>query len=264
MKYINEKKIEKLDINSNNLVIAIDFDKTITAKTSMDSWGASGLLLGKEFKEKLEKLYIKYRPVELDYEITAEEKTKKMEEWYKSCMDLYEEYNLSVSKLEESVEKSRLVFRKGAKEFLNNAIKKDIPVIILSAGIGNVIEMFLKKNDCLGKNFEIISNFLQFDDLGNIKPFDGELIHTTNKNLNKKHKNKIEEELGKRKYRILIGDMIEDEKMVPKEDWNRTIKVAFLNAKIEENVELYKKSFDIVLTNENANFDELKEIFPAI
>ena len=58
--------------------------------------------------------------------------------------------------------------------------------------------------------------------------------------------------------------MIEDEKMVPKEDWNRTIKVAFLNAKIEENVELYKKSFDIVLTNEDANFDELKEIFPAI
>ena len=66
MKYINEKKIEKLDINSSNLAIAIDFDKTITAKTSMDSWGASGLLLGKEFKEKLEKLYIKYRPVELD------------------------------------------------------------------------------------------------------------------------------------------------------------------------------------------------------
>lgn len=106
-----------------------------------------------------------------------------MEEWYKSCMDLYEEYNLSVSKLEESVEKSRLVFRKGAKEFLNNAIKKDIPVIILSAGIGNVIEMFLKKNDCLGKNFEIISNFLQFDDLGNIKPFDGELIHTNKQKI---------------------------------------------------------------------------------
>lgn len=264
MKYINEKKIEKLDINSNNLVVVIDFDRTITAKTSMDSWDASGLLLGKEFKEKLEKLYIKYRPIELDYEISEEEKTKKMEEWYKACMNLYEEYNLSTSKLEESMERSRLVFRNGAKEFLDYLIKKEIPVVVLSAGIGNVIEMFLKKNDCLGKNFEIISNFLQFDNLGNIKPFDGELIHTTNKNLNKRHKNKTAEELEKRKYRILIGDMIEDEKMVPKEDWDRTAKVSFLDIKVEENLELYKKSFDIVLTNEDANFDELREIFPAI
>lgn len=264
MKYINEDKIKKLDINSSNLVIVIDFDRTITAKTSMDSWDASGLLLGKEFKEKLEKLYLEYRPIELDYEISEEEKTKKMEEWYKACMNLYEEYNLSTSKLEESVEKSRLVFRKGAKEFLNNAIIKDIPVIILSAGIGNVIEIFLKKNNCLGKNFEIISNFLQFDNLGNIKPFNGQLIHTTNKNLNKKHKDKIKEELVKRKYRILIGDMLEDEKMVPKEEWNRTIKVSFLDIKVEENLELYKKSFDLVLTNEDSNFDKLREIFPAI
>lgn len=265
MEYLNKEKIEKLNINSSNLVIVLDFDRTITASNSMDSWDASGLLLGDDFKEKLEKLYIKYRPIELDYKISKEEKARKMEKWYKQCLDLYEEYNLSKQKLEESVEKSKLIFRKGAKEFLNNAIEKEIPVVILSAGIGNVIELFLKKNNLLGKNFEIISNFLQFDEKGNIKPFKGKLIHTTNKELNIIDLRKdLKEELSSRKYRILVGDMIEDEKMVPKEEWNKTIKIAFLDVNIKENMELYKESFDVVLTNEDSSFNKIREIFPAI
>ncbi len=265
MKYINKEKLEKLNINSSNLVIVLDFDRTITASNSMDSWDASGLLLGNDFKEKLEKLYIKYRPIELDYKISKEEKARQMEKWYKECLDLYEEYKLNKQELEESVKKSKLIFRKGAKEFLNNAIEKEIPVVILSAGIGNVIEMFLKKNNVLGKNFEIISNFLQFDEKGNIKPFKGKLIHTTNKELNIIDLRKdFKEELISRKYRILVGDMIEDEKMVSRKEWDRTMKIAFLDISIKENIELYKNSFDIVLTNEDSNFDKIREIFPAI
>ena len=58
--------------------------------------------------------------------------------------------------------------------------------------------------------------------------------------------------------------MIEDEKMVSRKEWDRTMKIAFPDISIKENIELYKNSFDIVLTNEDSNFDKIREIFPAI
>lgn len=47
--------------------------------------------------------------------------------------------------------------------------------------------------------------------------------------------------------------------MVSKDRLNSTIAVGFLDKKIEENLELYKSTFDIVLTD-NANFKEIEDI----
>ena len=48
MKYIKKVKLDKT-----NMYVAIDFDKTITATESEDSWDATGKMLGKEFETKL-------------------------------------------------------------------------------------------------------------------------------------------------------------------------------------------------------------------
>jgi 2-hydroxy-3-keto-5-methylthiopentenyl-1-phosphate phosphatase len=47
-----------------------------------------------------------------------------------------------------------LIFRKGAKEFLQFMQKNDIPVVIISAGIGDTIKFFLKNNK-YNKYFEL-------------------------------------------------------------------------------------------------------------
>ena len=163
MKYIKKVKLDKIKLDKTNMYVAIDFDKTITATESEDSWDATGKMLGKEFETKLSNLYKKYRPIELNYQITFEEKNKAMENWYQECMNLYYEYHLTKDKLEKSIQKSNLIFRSGAKEFLAHMNKYNIPVIILSAGIGNVIEIFLKENKCYYNNIFIISNFISFD-----------------------------------------------------------------------------------------------------
>lgn len=54
--------------------------------------------------------------------------------------------------------------------------------------------------------------------------------------------------------------MIEDKKMIEEKEWEHTILIGFLNEEIEANMEVYKKEFDIVLTNEDATFDKVKEI----
>lgn len=255
MKYINTDKLEKLKINEDNVYFVLDFDKTITAKESEDSWSVSGRLLGEEFAKEIDELYIKYRPIELDYIITIEEKENAMVEWYSKCMHLYYKYHLTEEKLKKSVKESNLIFRDGAKEFLKKANEKSIPIVILSAGIGNVIEEFLRLNDCYYDNIYIISNFMKFDKNGKVKEFNNlNMIHTMNKTMKNKLPEYFLEKTINRIYKILIGDLKEDENMVEKEEWDTTLKIGILENETEEMLKIYTKAFDIVLTEEDALF----------
>ena len=260
MKYIKEERISKIKLDKTNMYVVIDFDKTITDSDSQDSWDATGINLSKDFKKDIDDLYEKYMPVEINYKIPYEEKYKDMERWYNDCMNLYYTYSLTKEKLEEAVNTSKLKFRKGAKEFLKNMYESNIPVIVISAGIGNTIELFLKKNNSLYKNMCIISNFIKFDENGNMKKFEEDIIHSMNKNLKHDLPKYFKEEIEKRKYSLLLGDVLDDLKMVPEEQIINTITVNFLNEKVEENLEKCKENFDIVLTGKDGCFEVVEEI----
>ena len=258
MKYINSKKIEKIVLNKDNFYVAIDFDRTITSRASMDSWDASGLTLGEDFQKDLDKLYQYYAPIELDYSLSFEEKEKHMQEWYERCMDLYFDYGLTQDKLLESIRNSKLEFRICAKEFLNKLQENNIPVIILSAGIGNVIKQFLINNNCLFENMYIISNFMEFEDNGKIKKFDNsKIIHTLNKNMDGHLPLDWIEKIKNRKYKVLAGDLVEDIKMVDSKYENETIKIGILDKNVEQNLNVFNENFDVVLTDEDANFKNI-------
>ncbi len=264
MKYINNEKLNIIKLNTKNFYVAIDFDRTMTTLSSSDSWDVAGKLLGEEFNKKILDLYQKYRPIELNYNISFEEKSLAMEKWYRDCVNLYYEYKLTDKQLEDSIEMGNLIFRKGCKNFLKFLHINNIPVIVLSAGIGNIIEKFLKINNCYYDNIFMISNFIEFDENGYMKKFDGPIIHTSNKTMKDSLPKDVEEKLNKKEYRLLLGDTIEDKKMIPYSEWDKTISVGFLNEKIEEDLEVYKQNYDIVLTNENGNFEELKKILSLL
>lgn len=260
MKYIKKEKLDEFKLDRANMYVVIDFDKTITAADSEDSWDATGRKLSEKFKKDIDDLYEKYRPIEIDYKMSFKKRYKLMENWYNECMDLYYTYNLTKQKLVEAVNTSDLKFREGAKEFLKDMYENNIPVIIMSAGIGNTIELFLKKNDSLYDNIYIISNFIKFDDNGNMEKFKEEITHSMNKNLKHNLPNYFKEEIEKRKYSLLLGDVLEDSKMIPEEQLKNTITINFLNENIEKNLEKCKENFDIVLTKEDGSFKTVKEL----
>lgn len=259
MIYINKEKIKK--ISKENYCIVTDFDRTITSFESVDSWDASGKLLGPEFLEESEKLYKKYAPIELDYTISFEEKNEAMKIWYEECMDNYYKYNLTELKLNKSIENSKLQFRKGAKEFLEQVSKNNVPVIILSAGIGNVIEKFLTDNKCYYENMYIISNFMNFDENSDMTKFDNsKIIHTLNKTLENNLPQEWKEKIEAKKYALLFGDLIEDLNMLPEEKRKQSVTFGFLRESKEEKYQIYTNNFDITLTGEDANFERVQKI----
>ena len=265
MIYLNkENKINQLkeSMNKDNICVFMDYDKTITSKDSEDSWAVSANKesMGEKISNDLNKFSKKYEPIELDYTMPTKEKEKYMLEWYEGSMDLYYTYRLTKDKLKECVHNSKLELRKGVKNFLFHLYQGNVPVILLSAGIGNVIEQFLKEQECYYDNITIISNFIKFDAYGNMIKFSDEMIHSLNKNIDKLANLKVKEEIETKDYRIVIGDLVEDICMMGEYPENKSLKIGFLNKNIRENLEVYKKNFDIVLTGENNFYDIEKYI----
>lgn len=257
MKYINTDKLEHIKFEKENFYIVADFDKTITSFESCDSWDASGKRLGDEFQKEINRLYEMYRPIEVSYKLPIEEKKQAIKTWYEECMELYYQYHLTKEKLSNSIKESDLQFREGAKELLVQANQNDIPVIILSAGIGNVIEQFLRESKCYFENMYIISNFIEFDAEGNMKKFDNnKIIHTLNKTMEHHLPVQWKEKLQKKKYALLFGDLIEDLNMISIKQKEDAITVGFLEKNVEENLDRYRQNFDVVLTRKRCNNED--------
>lgn len=145
-----------------------------------------------------------------------------------------------------------LQLRDGAKEFLNKMYQMNIPVIIVSCSIGNVLEEYLKFKDCYYDNIYVYANY--FDNNGN------HICNVTPYNKNEiVFSKEVKDKISNREYILLLGDIIDDINMVSEEKLSSTITVGFLDQKIEKNMEVYRNTFDIVLTD-HSSFNEVDEI----
>ena len=142
-----------------SICVVTDFDRTITSGDSNSSWGviSKSNLVSLEYLKDRTDLYNYYRPIEIDENIEYIQKNKLMIEWWNKHIELFKKYKFSKEIINEVANNSEaMILRQGSKEFLKQLYEKDIPVIIISAGIGNFIESFLKKNNCYYKNIIII------------------------------------------------------------------------------------------------------------
>ncbi len=249
---INREKIEKFDFNPDNLYVVADFDKTLTRGDSESTWGILSKAdnMGDDYKKRRKTLFEIYRPIEIDETIPFEVKSQKMDEWWKGHIGLFFEYGLKEEFIKNAVKEKFLKYRDGSKEFLRKMNELNIPVIIISAGIGNIITEFLKEEEDFYPNIHIVSNTIEFDN-GVIKGLKGQAIHSMNKDV--VHGDEDVLEIVKDRSNILLfGDLVEDTKMVPIEKKEKTLRFGFLDHKIEENLKSYEEAYDVVIIDEGS------------
>lgn len=243
MKYINSKKVDSIKLTKENFYILIDFDRTLTRANSISGWRVLyySELLGNDFKQRYDEIHDKYNET--------------LEERFKEYIDLLHEKNLDNEIIKEAVKGTNLQLRDGAKEFLKRMKEMNIPVIIISCSLKNIIKEYLEFNDCNYSNIYIYSNY--YDEKGKHEKDIYQVTPCTKNQIifSKELKDKIET----KEYVLLLGDVIDDVNMVKKDQIEKTITVGFLDKKIEQNLESYKSSFDIVLTD-NASFKEVEDI----
>lgn len=246
--------------NFDDMYVVADFDRTITKGNSKTSWSilANSTLVPKSYIEERQALYDYYRPIEIDENMDFELKSHLVKEWFRKHIELFVKYKTSEKVFETAATDLRVMeFRYGAKEFIEFLHKNGIPLIIISAGIGNFIESFLKHNNCYFDNIYISSNKIMFKD-GIAVGVDNNIIHSLNKN-EVSLPPKVLNNLQNRNNVILLGDQVSDLKMVDKSKHDLVLSIGFLAEDSKEQYEILKSNFDIVCEL-NDDYNNLKEL----
>lgn len=239
------------------LQIVTDFDLTLTkqhvdGKLVLSSFGIFGKCsqLPSQYINESRQLYQKYRPIEIDTNLPLENKVKAMNDWMTAAEQLLKGIEFDPKELSEVAKKYSTPLRDGTKDLFDKLNKANVPVLVFSAGLGDVVEAILTTHEVLFNNVKIISNFLKYDG-EKIDGFKNEkLIHVFNKN-----EHALEQDYFKviegRQHVLLMGDSTGDASMVDgMEDTVAVLKIGFLYDKVEESLANYMEAFDIVLVDD--------------
>jgi len=259
--------VERVETKLNSLIkdghsklqFIVDFDNTLT-KTHKDgvsldcSWGVleNYKELPSSYHERVRAAKEKYHPIELDVSISQEEKIPIMIEWYKEANRCLAASGVKLPWLPLMVQQSNVELRDLTEDMLKSLHTNNIPVLVLSAGVGDLINHIMQHFSVLHSNTTLVSNFLKFDEEGKIVGLKGEesdLIHMYNKA--ESIRKRSSEESSERKNVIVLGDSLGDLHMAAGvKDPNVVLTVGFLNNNIESSLETYKEHFDIVLVDD--------------
>lgn len=184
--------------------------------------------LPQHYFDEAKGLYNKYRPIEIDPYISMNEKSDAMRDWMLAANNLLKDIEFDSDEIEEVALQFENVLRDGTEEMFEKLNKAKVPIVVFSAGLGDMVEGVLRCHNAFYDNVQIISNFLKYN--GN--KLDGfknsVLIHTFNKNecaLAKNHLKLLEN----RQNVLLMGDTIGDADMVQGiKDVKAVLKIGFL------------------------------------
>lgn len=209
------------------------------------------------FHEKAKALFEHYLPIETDPCMSIEEKQPLMIEWYGKGIENIITNGKAIGAdfaMEKVVKESldKVYLRESMVELIELCFSKNIPFVIVSAGIGNVIEEVLTQKGIERKKYHLWSNWLEYDDNKTVIRMEPPLLHMYNKKLALESTPPIILDIiGERKNAILLGDGLGDATMADAEEGVRKLssiyKVGFLNHKIAGNLEKYKDTFDMLV-----------------
>lgn len=250
-----------------------DFDRTLTtafvngAKTpSVISILRDGNYLTPEYAAKAHELFNHYNPIEINPKISRQEKKQAMDEWWYKHTRLLVDSGLTKADLDKVVASGKIKFRPGAPAFFKLLAQSQIPIVIMSAsGIGDYsIRGLLQAHNFLTDNIQIISNSLEFDEVGKVLKFSEPFIHSLNKDETViENFPQVFNIVRNRKNVILLGDNIEDIDMITGFEYDNLIKIGFLNYEMEQNLESFKQNFDVIIQNDGG-MDFINELMSEI
>lgn len=254
------KKQQILEEGIDTLHVVADFDRTLT-KAFVEGELAStsfakvrkGKVLPKEYEEEADKLFKHYKPIEDSKQISEKEKNIQMREWWRLHLELMIKYGISKEIFRLIAQSKSLQLRELALKLFTLLKTHNVPFIIMSAGLGDLIIEVLRRENLLFDNVHVISNLFKWDENGRAIGLANPVIHSSNKHEVELQGRPFYEEVQRRHNVILLGDSEGDLGMTAGISLKTLLKIAFLNNEGESEtefarrLELFKQKFDVVL-----------------
>ncbi len=253
------------------LMVITDFDRTMTKAfvdgkvTALISIMVREKIFDDDYVEKMETLYKKYRPMEVDESLARAERARAMEIWWETTAQILIDKQLSKAKLTAAIAKAKYYLREGVAEFLQTLHQYNVPVLIFSGnGLGiESIKIFLELHDLDFPNIHLYGNQFVWNEQGVAVDYVKPLVHVFNKDFQLVKDSPLYEKIDHRQNVIAIGDNISDLDMIKNCEYQHLHKVGFLNEKAEQLRPNYQRAFDTVIENDGS-FEYLNQLLAKI
>ncbi len=270
-KVVFEQKLALFkDLGIENLLIVSDFDFTISKFHMINgSRGASCHriledcgLLSHDYHVEAQAIQRKYYPLEVDPNLDEESRLKYMIEWVEVAHGLLTRSHLTKDIIHQAVElafeQHRFQLRDNFVSFIDLLRDNDVPLLIFSAGIADVLEDVLRRTlqDPAFEEYDItvISNRGVFNGPnGEISAFEPPTLHVFNKKASTFLETEffVRPDVRARQNVLLLGDSLGDVTM--SEGMGREeahiIRVGFLNDRLER-LPQYQEIYDVVILDD--------------
>ncbi len=189
-----------------------------------------------------------------------------MDEWWRLAHDLLIAEGVTRERFRQFVADhgSFLHFRERTNELVTLLRRRNIPFLVLSAGLGDLIDAVVERETSWGKA-HVVSNHLAYG-------HDGVATHFAHKNVTTFNKSEAmlqelhpawEGEVRARRHVILLGDSIGDAHMAEGVPHDCVLKIGFLNHGQESSLAEFSAAFDVVLQCDNT-FDYVLDVLSQI
>ena len=252
------------------LQVIIDFDHTITRFRNPDGSKMAQCHDAIELSPRMpEQLRADYQVLWQDQGARLAAGTWTWQEWWSRSHGLFVKHGLKASWLSEIVAESGIRVRDHFVEFLQVLQEHDVPVLIVSAGISQIIAEVLRQTGVNPEAVQICANEMVFDDDGTLIRFiTPEITPDTKSDIGKFQDEYFS--MIRRKHVVVIGDSITDTDVIKKVCGVELMLLVGLYNVERDNWVAFQSAFHMVLSNvalepgEDLDFRPLIELLQVI
>ena len=274
----NKKEIFKKSYNKteDKIIVVTDFDFTLfnkynysTGKKYESSYGIYNKeAFGgdqKDFQEKRKMLHREYLKYEEDTSIDENIRKEKIKEWNTRALGYMLQGNFTKDSFRKMVEikKNEMYFKKNVSKFYEKLIELNIPIIIVSGGIKDIILEVLKLLNIKGleeyitkKRILFVANEFIFDENDKCIDFNKNIIYGFNKG--EYVKKLVDENFPKVENAFVLGDLDIDYKSIEELNMDKDKNVIGIGYLYYYPNEIKKKDFNF---NDNTMINTFKKIY---
>jgi len=246
-------------VRAEHLLVITDFDATLTTGDSQQCHDlcAESPIMSTDFRDKFAPL--------LDWAANPDIDGV---EWWDRAHALMVRYGCPKRQLiPRIVREAKMTPRPGSLELLKRLEELDIPVLIVSAGLSDIIEEFLRQHGALSENVTVCSNRLNYAADMSPKTVSPEPpITSFTKQYAYASSSSFFEQHAARKTLLVLGDSVTDVDASKNVPYDHCLSVGFLNSRPDGMA--HAKAFDAVVLGDHGSLlpvaDLIDEVAPPI
>lgn len=241
------------------LHVLADFDNTLTRAfvdgvkvPSLIAELRTGGYLSDEYETEANALHAHYHPFEENLSLPESERAAKLQEWWDAHFEVMIRHGVTRDILTAAACNTHHTFRDGARELFTLLDQHDIPLVLMSAGMGDMIDALMRSQHLLTEDVHIVSNFLEFDARGVATGVKPPIIHTLNKSEVVLKEYPLHDTIEHRTHVLVLGDRISDLHMIDGFEYDSLLSIGFYNATEDTHLSAYQEAYDLVIENDGS------------